>query len=91
MFILLGFALFYRVNGVIAGCMRYLSIQGKYYAVTHSNLDMDCVERHLKGLLEGAVTAWDIVADVTVSNDRPEAQVSAADGIAIQATCRPEE
>jgi molybdopterin biosynthesis enzyme len=52
---------------------------------------MDCVERHLKYLLEGAVTAWDVVADVTASNDRPEAQVSAADGIAIQATCRPEE
>ena len=89
MFILLGFALFYRVNGVIAGCMRYLSIQPEYYAVTHSNLDMDCVERHLKDLLEGAVTAWNVVADVTVSNDRPEAQVSADDGIAIQVTCRP--
>jgi hypothetical protein len=74
--ILLGFALFYRVNGVIAGCMRYLSPQGEYYAVTHSNLDMDCVEHHLKDLLEGAVTTWVIVAEVTASHDRPETQVS---------------
>ncbi len=57
--------------------------------MTHSNLDMDCVERHLKDLLEGAVTAWDVVADITVSNDRPEAQVSVADGTVIQVTCEP--
>ncbi|SVB04050.1 uncharacterized protein METZ01_LOCUS156904, partial [marine metagenome] len=48
---------------------------------------MDCVERHLKDLLEGAVMAWDVVADITVSNDSPEAQVSVADGTAIQVTC----
>ena len=41
--------------------MRYLSLQGEYFAVMYSNLDVDCVEHHLKDLLEGAVTAWDAV------------------------------
>lgn len=57
--------------------------------MTDSKLDMDCVERHLKDLLEGAVTAWDVDADITVSNDRTEAQVSGSDGTAIQVSCEP--
>ena len=61
MFILLGFALFYRVNGGDLWFMRYLSLQGEYFAVMRSSLDVDCIERHLKDLLEEAVTAWDVV------------------------------
>ena len=44
---------------------------------------------YLKDLLEGAVRAWNVVADVTVSDDRAEAQVTAADGVAVHITCRP--
>jgi hypothetical protein len=60
MFILLGFALFYRVNGGDLWFMRCLPLQGEYFAVMRSNLDVDCIERHLKDLLEEAVTAWDV-------------------------------
>ena len=57
--------------------------------MTHSNPHLDCVKLYLKDLLEGAVRAWNVVADVTVSDDRAEAQVTAADGVAVQITCRP--
>ena len=50
--------------------------------MTHSNPHLDCVKLYLKDLLEGAVRAWDVVADVTVNDDRAEAQVTAADGVA---------
>ena len=57
--------------------------------MTHSNPHLDCVNHYLKDLLEGAVRAWDVVADVTVSDDHAEAQVTAADGVAVHITCRP--
>mgnify|MGYP001160771657 FL=1 len=57
--------------------------------MTHSNPHLDCVNHYLKDLLEGAVRAWDVVADVTVSDDRAEAQVTAANGVAVHITCRP--
>ena len=54
--------------------------------MTHSETHLNSVKHHLADLLEGAVTAWDVVADVTVRKDRAEALVVVADGIAVLVT-----
>ncbi len=56
--------------------------------MTHSETHLNSVKHHLADLLEGAVTAWDVVADVTVRKDQAEALVVVADGIAVLVTYR---
>ena len=54
--------------------------------MTQSETHLNSVRHHLADLLEGAVMAWGVVADVTVRKDRAEALVVVADGITVLVT-----
>lgn len=56
--------------------------------MTQSKTHLNSVKYHLADLLEGAVTAWDVIADVTVWEDQTEALVVDSVGFTVQVRYR---
>ena len=58
--------------------------------MTQTDNPINSIKIHLGDLLEGTVSAWGVVAEVTVNKDQVEALVVPADGSGVQVIFREE-